>query len=169
MGENNYLLRDYYKLYDDVLYSYRRYLDSVATPYNSKTEASTLKEIMEYEKQAIEKFDNTPIEHIVICDVQPKDIDKAMRDNETFIWDTYFGYRFVRENNKSYFYMQTNDNLKTKNYVSHIGNSPLKINDTNIFIRELYDSTEYMLPPKTAYIDSGLLSFLKINRNAEKI
>ena len=168
LGENNYLLRDYYKLYDDVLYSYRRYLDSVSTPYNSKAEAATLKEIMEYEKQAIEKFDNTPIEHIVICDVQPKDIDKAMREDETFIWDTYFGYRFVRENNKSYFYMQTNDNIKTKNYVSHIGNSPLKISDTNIFIRELYDSTEYMLPPKTAYIDSGLLSFLKINRNAEK-
>lgn len=168
LGENNYLLRDYYKLYDDVLYSYRRYLDSVSTPYNSKAEAATLKEIMEYEKQAIEKFDNTPIEHIVICDVKPKDIDKAMRDNETFVWDTYFGYRFVRENNKSYFYMQTNDNIKTKNYVSHIGNSPLKISDTNIFIRELYDSTEYMLPPKTAYIDNRLLSFFRTGRSDER-
>ena len=168
LGENNYYLKDYYELYDDVLYSYRRYLDSVATPYNSKAEDSTLKEIMKYEKQAIEKFDNTPIEHIVICDVQPEDIDKAMREDETFIWDTYFGYRFVRENNKSYFYMQTNDNLKTKNYVSHIGDSPLKISNNNVFVRELYDSTEYMLPPKTAYIDNRLLSFLKINRNAEK-
>ena len=168
LGENNYLLRDYYKLYDDVLYSYRRYLDSVSTPYDSKKEASTLKEITEYEKEAIKKFDNTPIEHIVICDVRAEDIDKAMRDNETFVWDTYFGYRFVRENNKSYFYMQTNDNIKTKNYVSHIGNSPLKISDMNIFIRELYDSTEYMLPPKTAYIDNRLLSFFRTGRSDER-
>lgn len=168
LGENNYYLKDYYKLYDDVLYSYRRYSDSVSTSYDSKKEAYYLNEITEYEKEAIKKFDNTPIEHIVICDVQPKDIDKAMREDETFIWDTYFGYRFVRENNKSYFYMQTNDNFNTKNYVSHIGDSPLKISNTNIFVRELFDSTEYMLPPKTAYIDNRLLSFFRAGRNTEK-
>ena len=174
LGENNYYLKEYYELYDNVLYSYRRYLDSVSTPYDSKKEAATLKEITEYEKEAIKKFDNTPIEHIVICDVRAEDIDKAMREDETFVWDTYFGYRFVRENKKSYFYFQTNDNndtnnnFKTKNYVSHIGDNPLKISDTNIFVRELYDSTEYMLPPKTAYIDNRLLSFFRTGRNDER-
>lgn len=168
LGENNYYLKDYYQLYDKVLYSYRRYLDSVSTPYDSKAEASALKEITDYEKEAIERFDNTPIEHIVICDVQPEDIDKSMREDETFIWDTYFGYRFVRENKKSYFYTQTNSDFETKNYVSHIGDSPLKISDRNVFVRELYDSTEYMLPPKTAYIDSRLLSFYRAGRNAER-
>lgn len=168
LGENNYYLKDYYELYDNVLYSYRRYLDSVSSSYDSKKEAYYLKEITKYEEEAIKKFDNTPIEHIVICDVQPKDIDKAMREDETFVWDTYLGYRFVRENNKSYFYMQTNDNFKTKKYVSHIGENPLKISDTNIFVRELFDSTEYMLPPKTAYIDNRLLSFFRASRNDEK-
>ena len=174
LGENNYYLKEYYELYDNVLYSYRRYLDSVSTPYDSKKEAATLKEITEYEKEAIKKFDNTPIEHIVICDVRAEDIDKAMREDETFVWDTYFGYRFVRENKKSYFYFQTNDNndtnnnFKTKNYVSHIGDNPLKISDTKIFVRELYDSTEYMLPPKTAYIDNRLLSFFRTGRNDER-
>ena len=168
LGENNYYLREYYKLYENALYAHQRYLDAVATPYDSKTEAAMLKEIANYEKEAIKKFSNTPIEPIVICDVKPADIDKAMRKDETLIWDTYLGYRFVRENGKTSFYIQSNDMPKTKNYVTHIGFRPIVISNKNIFVRELYDSTEYMLPAKTAYIDPKLISFYRANRNAEK-
>ena len=168
LGENNYYLREYYKLYEKALYSYQRYLNAVATPYDSKTESAMLKEILNYEKEAVEKFSNTPIESIVICDVKAEDIDKSMRSDETLIWDTYLGYRFVRENGKTSFYIQSNAMPKTKNYVTHIGFRPIAISNNNIFVRELYDSTEYMLPPKTAYIDSKLISFFRTTRNAEK-
>ena len=168
LGENNYYLREYYKLYEDALYAHQRYLDAVATPYDSKTEAAALKEIANYEKEAIKRFSNTPIEPIVICDVKPEDIDKSMRKDETLIWDTFFGYRFVRENGKTSFYLQSNAMPKTKNYVTHIGFRPIVISNKNIFVRELYDSTEYMLPAKTAYIDTKLISFYRTTRSAER-
>ena len=57
---------------------------------------------------------------------------------------------------------------KTKNYVSHIGFRPIAISNRNVFVRELYDSTEYMLPPKTAYIDTKLISFLRTARSTER-
>ena len=91
-----------------------------------------------------------------------------MRSDETLIWDTYLGYRFVRENKKTYFYYQTNDLIKTKDYVTHIGESPIVMSNNNAFVRELYDSTEYMLPPKVAYVDNRLISFYKVNRNDRK-
>ncbi|MEI0604837.1 ABC transporter [Brachyspira alvinipulli] len=168
LGENNYYLREYYKLYEKALYSYQRYLNAVATPYDSKTESAMLKEILNYEKEAVSQFSGTPIESIVICDVKPEDIDRSMRKDETLIWDTYLGYRFVRENGKTSFYIQSNAMPKTKNYVTHIGFRPISISNRNIFVRELYDSTEYMLPPKTAYIDTKLISFFRTGRNAEK-
>lgn len=168
LGENNYYLREYYKLYEKAIYSYQRYLNAVSTPYDSKTETAMLKEIAAYEKEALEKFSNTPIEPIVVCDFKPEDIDKSMRKDETLIWDTYLGYRFVRENGKTYFYIQSNDMPKTKNYVTHIGFKPIIMSNKNIFVRELYDSTEYMLPPKTAYIDSKLISFYKTARNSQR-
>ncbi|WP_028329072.1 PD40 domain-containing protein [Brachyspira alvinipulli] len=168
LGENNYYLREYYKLYEKALYSYQRYLNAVATPYDSKTESAMLKEILSYEKEAISQFSGTPIESIVICDVKPEDIDRSMRKDETLIWDTYLGYRFVRENGKTSFYIQSNAMPKTKNYVTHIGFRPISISNRNIFVRELYDSTEYMLPPKTAYIDTKLISFFRTARNTEK-
>ncbi|WP_300370710.1 ABC transporter, partial [Brachyspira sp.] len=168
LGENNYYLKEYYDLYEKAIYAYHRYLNSVATPYDSKTESAMLKEIAKYEKEAVERFSNTPIEPIVVCDVKPQDIDKSMRKDETLIWDTYFNYRFVRENGKTTFYIQTNSIPKTKSYVTHIGIKPLVISNRNIFVRELYDSTEYMLPPKTAYIDTKLISFYKNNRNSQK-
>ncbi|WP_295162554.1 ABC transporter [uncultured Brachyspira sp.] len=165
LGENNYYLREYYKLYEKALYVYQRYSYLVESSYDSRTETAMLKEIAEYEKEAVKIFSNTPIESIVICDVKPEDIDRAMRKDETLIWDTYLGYRFVRENGKTYFYTQSNEMPKTKNYVTHIGFRPIIISNKNIFVRELYDSTEYMLPPKTAYIDSRLISFFKTSRN----
>ena len=168
LGENNYYLREYYDLYEKALYAYQRYLNAVATPYDSKTESAMLKEISNYEKEAVEKFSNTPIESIVVCDVKPEDIDKSMRNDETLIWDTYLGYRFVRENGKTSFYIQSNAMPKTKNYVSHIGFRPIAISNRNVFVRELYDSTEYMLPPKTAYIDTKLISFLRTARSTER-
>ena len=168
LGENNYYLREYYKLYENAMYAYQRYLTAVATPYDSKTEAAMLKEIANYEKEAIKKFSNTPIEPIVICDVKPQDIDKSMRSDETLIWDTYLGYRFVRQNGKTSFHIQSNAMPKTKNYVTHIGFRPLALSNKNVFVRELYDSTEYMLPAKTAYIDTKLISFFRTSRNAEK-
>ncbi|MEI0747883.1 ABC transporter [Brachyspira pulli] len=168
LGENNYYLREYYKLYENAMYAYQRYLTAVATPYDSKTEAAMLKEIANYEKEAIKKFSNTPIEPIVICDVKPQDIDKSMRSDETLIWDTYLGYRFVRQNGKTSFHIQSNAMPKTKNYVTHIGFRPLVLSNKNVFVRELYDSTEYMLPAKTAYIDTKLISFFRTSRNAEK-
>lgn len=168
LGENNYYLREYYKLYEKALYSYQMYLNAVDTPYDSKMESAMLKQISTYEKEAIDKFSNTPIEPIVICDVKAEDIDKSMRKDETLIWDTYLGYRFVRENGRTSFYMQTNSMPKTKNYVTHIGFRPIVISNRNIFVRELYDSTEYMLPAKTAYIDSKLIAFFRTTRNAEK-
>ena len=168
LGENNYYLREYYKLYEKAIYAYQRYLNAVATPYDSKTESAMLKEIVAYEKEAVEKFSNTPIEPIVVCDVKPQDIDKSMRKDETLIWDTFLGYRFVRENGKTSFYIQSNAMPKTKSYVTHIGFRPIVISNKNIFVRELYDSTEYMLPAKTAYIDSKLISFYRTTRNAQK-
>ena len=168
LGENNYYLRDYYKLYEKALYAYQKYLSAVTANYDKKLEESSLKEITEYEKEAIKTFENTPIKNIVICDVKATDIDKSMRSDETLIWDTYLGYRFVRENKKTYFYYQTNDLIKTKDYVTHIGESPIVMSNNNAFVRELYDSTEYMLPPKVAYVDNRLISFYKVNRNDRK-
>lgn len=158
LGRNNYYLYSYYRLYEKALYSYQKYLDSITSSYNEKEEKSSLNEIALYEKEAIKQFKDTPIASIVICDVRVDTIDLAMRKDETLIWDTDLGYRFIRDGKKTSVYSITNNLPKTKNYVTHIGKTPIFISNQNVFVREIYDSTDYMLPSKTSLVDSRLFS-----------
>ncbi len=166
LGDNNIYLEDYYKLYEEALYTYQKYLSAVSSVYDKKLESETLKKIEILEKEAIKKFTNTPIENIVLCNLIAKNLYKKLRNDETLIWDTYFDYRFVVENNGVKFYYQTNSLLNTKNYISHISFNHKLFNNTNkdVFVRELYDATEYMLPKKSVYIDKRLIALSRADR-----
>lgn len=167
LGRNNYYLSEYYKLYEKALFSYQKYLDSVTSVYNAAGEKAALKEIYNYEKEARDKFANTPIASIAIGDVKVANLDLAMRKDETLIWDSISNFRFITENGKTSFYFQNDELPLTKPYVTHIGENPILITNNNVFVREVLDSTLYLLPPKTSLVENGLYSALRVSKEYE--
>lgn len=160
LGRNNAYLQRYYNMYEKALISHQKYLDSVATYYNKKEEEASLNEIRELEKEARTTFKNTPIAAIAIGDIDRKLIENSMRKDETLIWDTPQGIRFIKEQGVSLAYFTTNDLITTKSYVTHIGEKKLFISNSN-----LNNSITNSISTNGGYTNSGAKAVNKYTTN----